>query len=131
MVGMSAVSLLVLSLVSISSLVGRRFSAQATALEESELLHRELEKVFDQLKKSENRLRVLIETIPALAWTSRADGSYDFVNRRWAEYTGLSLEHTEGAAPLTPFHPEDIRAQLDRRRSALATGEAFDNEARG
>src|SRR5579862_6866848 len=78
--GITSVTLLVLGLVSISSLVDRRFSAQATALEESELLHRELEKVVDELKKSEDRLRIFIETIPALAWTSLADGSNDFVN---------------------------------------------------
>src|SRR5258708_30057566 len=114
MVGMSAVSLLVLSLVSISSLVGRRFSAQATALEESELLHRELAKVFDELKKSEDRLRVLIETIPALAWTSLADGSNDFVNRRWLEYTGIPLEQMQSAGTPPPFHPEDTDKHLDK-----------------
>jgi PAS domain S-box-containing protein len=128
--GISSVTLLVLGLVSITSLVDRRFSAQTTALEESELLHRQLEKAVEELKRSENRLRVLIETIPALAWTSLPDGSYDFVNRRWVEYTGLSLEHTEGAGPPTPFHPEDIHEHLYKWRSALATGETFENEAR-
>jgi PAS domain S-box-containing protein len=128
--GISSVTLLVLGLVSISSLVDRRFSDQIAALEESELLHRELEKVFDELKKSEDRLRVLIETIPALAWTSLADGSSDFVNRRWLEYTGIPLEQMQGAGTTPPFHPEDIDKHLDKWRSALATGEAFENEAR-
>src|SRR6202521_5064384 len=127
--GISSVTLLVLGLVSISSLVDRRFSAQATALEESEHLHRELEKVVDELKKSEDRLRVLIETIPALAWTSLADGSPDFVNRRWLEYTGVSPEQMQGLWT-RPFHPEDIDRHLDKWRSALATGETFENEAR-
>jgi PAS domain S-box-containing protein len=128
--GISSVTLLVLALVSITSLVDRRFSAQTTALEESEFLHRELEKAVEELKRSEKRLRVLIETIPALAWTSLPDGSYDFVNRRWVEYTGLSLEQTEGAGPPTPFHPEDIHEHMDKWRSALATGATFENEAR-
>jgi PAS domain S-box-containing protein len=128
--GISSVTLLVLGLVSISSLVDRRFSAQTTALEESELLHRELEKVVDELKQSEDRLRVLIETIPALAWTSLADGSNDFVNRRWLEYTGISLGQMQGAGTTRPFHPEDIDKHLEKWRSALATGETFENEAR-
>src|SRR5712671_548181 len=128
--GISSVTLLVLGLVSITSLVDRRFSDQITALEESELLHRELEKVFDELKKSEDRLRVLIETIPALAWTSLADGSNDFVNRRWLEYTGIPLEQMRGAGTPPPFHPEDIDKHLDKWRLALATGETFENEAR-
>jgi PAS domain S-box-containing protein len=128
--GISSVTLLVLGLVSISSLVDRRFSAQTTALEESELLHRELEKVVDELKKSDDRLRVLIETIPALAWTSLADGSTDFVNRRWLEYTGISPEQMRGAGTPPPFHPEDTDEHLGKWRSALATGETFENEAR-
>ncbi len=128
--GISSVTLLVLGLVSISSLVDRRFSAQTTALKERELLHRELEQVFDELKKSEDRLRVLIETIPALAWTSLADGSNDFVNRRWLEYTGIPLEQMRGAGTPPPFHPEDIDKHLDKWRLALATGETFENEAR-
>ena len=128
--GISSVTLLVLGLVSITSLVDRRFSAQSTALAESEFLHRELKKVFDELRKSEDRLRVLIETIPALAWTSLADGSNDFVNRRWLEYTGVSLEQMQGAGTTTPFHPEDIDEHLGKWRSALATGETFENEAR-
>jgi PAS domain S-box-containing protein len=128
--GISSVTLLVLGLVSISSLVDRRFSAKSTALEESELLQRELKKVVDELRKSEDRLRVLIETIPALAWTSLSDGSNDFVNRRWLEYTGVSLEQMRGAWTTTPFHPEDIDEHLGKWRSALATGETFENEAR-
>src|SRR5205085_1496912 len=128
--GITSVTLLVLGIVFISSFVDRRFSAQTAALQESELLHRELEKVVDQLKKSEERLRVLIETIPALAWTSRADGSNDFVNRRWLEYTGISLEQMQSGEITTPVHPEDVDEHLDKWHSALATGETFENEAR-
>src|SRR5713226_317787 len=111
--GISSVTLLVLGLVSISSLVDRRFAAQTSALTESELLKRELENLVNELKKSEDRLRVLIETIPALAWTSLADGSNDFVNRRWLEYTGIPLEQMQSAGT-PPFHPEDTDKHLDK-----------------
>src|SRR5260370_36603663 len=69
--GISSVTLLVLGFVSISSLVDRRFSAQTAALEESELLHRELEKVVDELTKSADRLRELLETMHARPKSSR------------------------------------------------------------
>jgi PAS domain S-box-containing protein len=128
--GISSVTLLILGLVSISSLVDRRFSAQTTALEESEVLHRELAKMVEELRKSEDRLRVLIETIPALAWTTLANGSSDFVNRRWLEYTGISLEQMQGAGTPLPFHPEDIDEHLGKWRLALTSGETFENEAR-
>ena len=128
--GITSVTLLVLGLVSISAFVDRRFAAQTRALTESELLKRQLENVVEELKKSEDRLRVLIETIPALAWTSLADGSNDFSNQRLLEYMGISLEQMQGAEWTTPFHPEDIGEHLDKWRSALATGEPFENEAR-
>jgi len=128
--GITSVTLLVLGLVSISAFVDRRFAAQTRALTESELLKRQLENVVEELKKSEDRLRVLIETIPALAWTSLADGSNDFSNQRLLEYMGISLEQMQGAGWTTPFHPEDIGEHLDKWRSALATGEPFENEAR-
>ena len=128
--GITSVTLLVLGLVSISSLVDRRFAAQTSALTESELLKRELESVVDELKKSEHRLRVLIETIPALAWTNLPDGSNDFSNQRLVEYMGISLEQMQSAGWTTVFHPEDIGEHLVKWRSALATGETFENEAR-
>src|SRR5260370_38605440 len=59
--GISSVTLLVLSLVSISSLVDRRFSAQTTALEASDLLHLELAKGFNELEKCGARPRGLRE----------------------------------------------------------------------
>ncbi|HWY47391.1 MAG TPA: MHYT domain-containing protein [Bryobacteraceae bacterium] len=128
--GISSVTLLALGLVSISAFVDRRFAAQTSALTESELLKRELENVVDKLKNSEDRLLVLIETIPALAWTSLPDGSNDFSNQRLLEYMGISLEQMQGAGWTTTFHPEDIGEHQDKWRSALATGEPFENEAR-
>src|ERR1700681_3723203 len=128
--GISSVTLLALGLVSVSAFVDRRFAAQTSALTESELLKRELENVVDELKKSEDRLRVLIETIPALAWTSLPDGSNDYSNQRLLEYMGISLEQMQSSGWTTTFHPEDIGEHLDKWRSALATGEPFENEAR-
>jgi PAS domain S-box-containing protein len=128
--GISSVTALVLGLVVLTSLFDRRFYAQAAALEASELLHRQLQQVFDELKKSEARLRVLIETIPALAWTTLPDGSCDFVNHRWLEYTGLPLEQIQGTDWTKAFHHEDIGSHLARWRLSVARGETFENEAR-
>lgn len=50
----------------------------------------------------------MIESIPAMAWTARPDGSYEFVNRRWAEYTGLSAEDTIGSGWRLPFIPRIV-----------------------
>jgi PAS domain-containing protein len=37
-------------------------------------------------------VRLAVDTIPTLAWSARSDGSADFFNKRWLDYTGLSAE---------------------------------------
>jgi GAF domain-containing protein len=59
---------------------------------EAERSHLALENALVEIKNSENRLRTIIDTIPALAWSARPDGSAEFFNRRWLDYAGLSAE---------------------------------------
>ena len=72
----------------------------------------------------------MIETIPAMAWTARPDGSDPFVNRRWAEFTGLSADDSAASGWTDAVHPEDRQAYADKWRASLATGEPFESEAR-
>jgi len=74
------------------------------------------------------RLQVIIDTIPAAVWSNSPDGSTDFLNKRFREYVGLSLEEGRGWAWMNALHPED-RA-IDDWHAALATGEPFEKEAR-
>src|SRR5712671_192251 len=53
----------------------------------------------------------VIDAIPAIAWSSQPDGSVEFVNRRWRDYTGLSPEESYGWGWKTAVHVEDL-AQL-------------------
>src|SRR5215467_12178217 len=54
------------------------------------LTREDLEKAFNEAKKSAAHLRKIIDTIPTLAWCNLSDGSNEFVNQRWCDYTGLS-----------------------------------------
>ena len=47
-----------------------------------------------------------------MAWTARPDGSDAFVNKRWAEYTGLSAEETAGSGWRAAVHPDDRQKVL-------------------
>jgi PAS domain-containing protein len=40
----------------------------------------------------EKRLRLVIDTIPCLILCAKPDGAFDFINRRWLEFTGRKLE---------------------------------------
>lgn len=79
-------------------------------------------------KPIEERLRIMIDQIPALVWSKLPDGSLDFFNQRFREYTGLSLEEGLGWGWINAFHPDDRRTE--EWRAALAAGEPFEKEAR-
>ena len=83
-----------------------------------------------QLERKSRELRDMIETIPAMAWTARPDGSDPFVNRRWAEFTGLSAHDSAASGWTDTVHPDDREAYADQWRASLAAGEPFESEAR-
>ena len=83
---------------------------------------------IEDRKEAEGRLRLVIDTLPALVWSKLPDGSADFLNQRFLEYTGLSLEEALGWGWMNEFHPED-RAE-EEWRAAFAAGEPFEKEAR-
>jgi PAS domain S-box-containing protein len=76
-----------------------------------------LQKAFDEIKKSEDRLRQVIDTIPTLVWRAGPDGVPDFLNQPALDYTGLSLKQTETGWPRA-FHPDDKKGML-RKWSAI------------
>src|SRR5712672_1828730 len=57
----------------------------------------------------------VIDAIPAIAWSSQPDGSVEFVNRRWCDYTGLSSEESYGWGWKTAVHVEDLAELLNAR----------------
>jgi len=83
-----------------------------------------------QLEQQERKFREAIETIPVMAFTARPDGSRTFVNRRWVEYTGLTVEQAAGPGWQKAVHPDDIKRVIDKWQVSLATGEPLEYESR-
>jgi len=83
-----------------------------------------------RLKGQEKRLRDVVETIPAMTFTALPDGSCTFVNKRWTEYTGLSVEETSGIGWQRAIHREDLARHSEKWRISVATGQLFEDEAR-
>ena len=83
-----------------------------------------------RLQRESKQLRDVIETIPAMAWTALPDGSNEFVNRRWAEYTGLSAQETAGSGWTAAIHPDDHQPFSEKWRASLATGKPLESEGR-
>ena len=72
----------------------------------------------------------VLNALAGLVWTARADGQIDFVNQRWCEYTGMSVDEACGVGWQTAIHPEDLPELLGRWRSILASGEPGEMRAR-
>jgi PAS domain-containing protein len=64
--------------------------------------------LYTDLQESEDRLRLAIDTIPAMVWRSKPDGSVEFYNRRFLDYTGLPPESAIGNGWQALVHSEDI-----------------------
>src|SRR3984893_5974520 len=84
----------------------------------------------DEMRSSEARWRLVLDTIPVLVTSARPDGSLDFVNQRWLEFLGLSVDKVRDWGWTAVTHPDDITGFVDGWRSAMATGEPFEGEAR-
>ncbi len=77
-------------------------------------------------------LPLAIDSIPTLVWSARPDGSIDFLNQRWIDYTGLSLEQIQGWDWINTdiIHPEDLKDSIATWQKILASGELGEVEAR-
>jgi PAS domain S-box-containing protein len=84
----------------------------------------------DALRRGEDYLRLTIDTIPVLAWCTRPDGSNEFLNQRWLDYTGLTIEEARGWGWKVAIHPDDLPQLLDVWQGLLVSGKSGELEAR-
>ena len=75
---------------------------------DSSLAQEPLSRSLDAIRKSEAKLRQVLDTIPALVWSNLADGPNDFSNQRWQDYTGVSSEDARGWGWQAAVHPDDL-----------------------
>ena len=91
---------------------------------------------IEDLKRAEEKLRqagdlrLVIDTIPTMAWSALPDGSVDFLNRRWLDYAGLSAEHALNLGWKIAIHPEDLPKVMEVFERAVESGEPFELDGR-
>src|SRR5580698_4614379 len=78
----------------------------------------------------EKRFRNIIDAVPTLVWTARADGAADFFNKRWLDYTGLAMDQARDWGWTVAIHPEDLSSLTDKWRTIIASGRPGEAEAR-
>lgn len=74
--------------------------------------------------------RKALDTIPGLVWSSAPDGYISYLNQRWLEFTGFTLEQGVGWGWRDAIHPDDLPALEAYWRSLLPTGTEGETEAR-
>ena len=84
----------------------------------------------DVLRASERNLQLIIDSLPALAWSASGDGSAEFFNRHYLEYTGLSAEQAKGSRWTAAIHPDDLDGLAARWQCIMASGQPGEAEAR-
>jgi PAS domain S-box-containing protein len=84
----------------------------------------------EQLAESEWRLNLIINTIPAMVWSTTSDGLIDFCNQNFLDYVGWTLEELSGQGFWPIFHPDDTAHLLASWQEILASGRPREVEGR-
>lgn len=90
----------------------------------------DLDETLNPTMQSRATLKQFIDTIPTPAWCNLPDGSNEFCNQRWHDYTGLSAQEAMGRGWDVTIHPEDLDRWIAKWQTLLATGEPGEIEAR-
>lgn len=110
--------------------INNDITAQKQAEEERKILMAREQDAIQKLQESEQRYRLLIETMPQLVWTASADGTIDYYNQRWLDYTGMTLEESLESGWQLILHPEDAQKCLEAWAHAVQTGEPYELQYR-
>ena len=95
-----------------------------------ELAWEELQKTEEALRHSEQKFRMVTESMPQIVWTALPDGAVDYYNQRWSEFSGIpqTQGHNWGWQPI--IHPEDKQRTIGAWKTAVQTGEFYECEHR-
>ena len=84
----------------------------------------------EQLMISREHFKFMADTIPVIVWRANARGEYNYFNRLWYEYTGLTFEESKGDGWQTVIHPNDLEKTVKEWELSVATGTEYKSEDR-
>lgn len=104
--------------------------ARERTVQMNDMLETTVKERTKDLSISREHFKLLANHITQMTWTNHPDGSFDYFNKRWYEYTGLTIEQSKGNGWQTAIHPDDLDDTINRLSAALHTGQAFEIENR-
>ena len=93
-------------------------------------MKQEIDQQHRESSISERRYGILLEAIPQMVFAATTEGRLEYANRRWLEYTGLSLEHAGNLGWDRLLHPDDRARSWSAWNQARRSGAAFDIQHR-
>jgi PAS domain S-box-containing protein len=90
----------------------------------------ELKRAHQTIRQSEQRFRLLSESIPQIVWTATPSGDVDYCSPQWFQYCGAAAGGIPGTGWLDILHPEDHGTGLDDWQRALRDGDRFESQQR-
>ncbi|MDB5016657.1 MAG: hypothetical protein JWQ84_1489 [Mucilaginibacter sp.] len=92
--------------------------------------HIELIEQQDKTIEKIQEFKFLADSIPQIVWTSKPDGSFDYYNQHWFDYTGLTLEDTITQGWKPALHPDDVEKDHKAWHESLRIGKPYQTEIR-
>ncbi|MEJ7930823.1 ATP-binding protein [Ramlibacter sp. AN1015] len=115
--------------ISLGYVLERRYGADdiplAEALASRAAAAIENARLYDQVVRSEERFRMMADSVPQVVWITDAQGNSEFFNRQWTLYTGEEAPATAAEVAQRFVHPEDVERTVTRFEAALVSGEHF------
>ncbi|HEY8562547.1 MAG TPA: PAS domain-containing protein [Pyrinomonadaceae bacterium] len=90
----------------------------------------ERKRAEEALAASEINLKLTIDTIPAMAWSARPDGSADFFSQHYLDYIGFSAEQASGWGWTAAVHHDDREGLAATWKGIMDRGVLGEAEAR-
>jgi PAS domain S-box-containing protein len=81
-------------------------------------------------KEGENKVRQIINTVPAQIWTAEAGGRINFISQRQLDYFGLTLDRASSGEPELYIHPDEAAAFREQWQKKIAEKRPFELEVR-
>ena len=82
------------------------------------------------LRESERKLNLIINTIPAMAWSCTPDGQLEYWNQNLIDFVGLPFEEIVGYGFYRMFHPDDVDRMRMTWEDIIATRQGRPVDAR-
>lgn len=104
--------------------------AREKASRMNDLLESTVKQRTKDLLISREHFKLLADNIAPMTWTNLPNGSFNYFNQRWHDYTGLNPNESIGSGWKAALHPDDVERTMNKLDEALHSGETFEVENR-